>query len=138
MTKKNKAQVGIEYLIVTSFILFVIIGIMGLGFYYLNNFSDSIVSARVNNLGFKITNTAEKVSYAGEPSKATINIQIPKQVKNIEIIENSVVFDVQLSNGVARIAYFSNIDIEGSINIQGSRKLQFVAQENNIINISQV
>lgn len=137
MKKNKRGQIGIEYLIIMGFILLTVLGLMALGFSYMGNIQDGIVMSQVSSLAEKIITTSEKVFYEGEPSKATIGVYIPKEVTEIQIIENSLLISTSTNTGLTKIAYSSNVPIKGNIDVDGSRKIQIVAQENEI-NITQI
>ena len=67
-TFKKRAQSSMELLILMGFLTFVIVGIMGVGYFYSNTINDRIKSNEINNFAIKITSTAETVFYSGEPS----------------------------------------------------------------------
>ena len=134
----KRGQIAMEYLLLMGFILFSVIGLLGISFSYMGNIRDSIIMSQTTSFAEQIIMTSEKVFYEGEPSKATITVYMPEEVRNIEIIEDSLWIDLESSSGISRRAYPSNVPIEGTINpVSGSRKIQIVAQEN-YVNISQI
>lgn len=136
--EKKRAQVSIEYLIIVGFVVAVLIGIISLAFFYSGTIKDRIKMTQINNFANKIISTSESVFYAGEPSKATISVYLPENVKEIEIIENSLVLTFQASSGLNKISFSSQVPISGSININpGLKKIQAVAEETQVV-ISQV
>lgn len=136
--KNKRGQIGIEYLLIMGFIMFSVIGLLGVGLNYMGNIKSSIITSQTSSFAEQVITTSEKVFYEGEPSKATITVYIPEEVKKVQIVEDSLLIDVQTSLGISRKAYYSNVPINGSIDpISGSRRIQIVAQENEVI-ISQV
>ncbi len=94
-----------------SFLTLVIIGILTIGYFYSNTINDRMKSSQINNLAKKIISTSEAVFYAGEPSKATISVSIPREVIDIEIIDNALVVTYHLSTGQNKVAFLSNVPI---------------------------
>jgi hypothetical protein len=129
--EKKRAQVGIEYLIVLGFAIFVIMGMLVIAFNYLESLRDNILINEVSTFADNVISASERVFYEGEPSKATIRGYLPRQVQQVEIIENSLFFTIETSSGTAKRAYFSNVPLEGQINSTGTViKLQILATEN--------
>ncbi|MCK4650323.1 hypothetical protein KAT36_03760 [Candidatus Pacearchaeota archaeon] len=109
--KSRKAQSSMELLILMGFLTFVIIGILGIGYFYSNTINDRIKSNQINSFANKITTTSETVFYAGEPSKSTISTYLPENVQDIEIIDNTIVITYNLATGQNKIAFPSNVPI---------------------------
>lgn len=109
--KSKTAQSSMELLILMGFLTFVIIGILGIGYFYSNTINDRIKANQINNFATKITSTSETVFYSGEPSRATITAHLPRGVKDVEIIDNAIVITYRLETGENVIAYPSNVPI---------------------------
>jgi len=135
--RSNKcAQTSIEYLIIVSFITLIIIGILGVAFFYSNSIRDRIKILQMENFANKIISTAESVSYSGDPSKATIDVYLPEGVESISIHEgeNLLIISLQTNSGTTTNAYSSNVEISGSITPSfGLKKIQIEAQANNVV-----
>ena len=136
--KKKRAQVSVEYLIIVGFVVAVLIGIISLAFFYSGTIKDRIKMTQINNFVNKIISTSESVFYAGEPSKATISVYLPENVKNIEILEDTLFISVQTSSGLNKIGFPSNVPISGALyNNEGLKRVQISAQADGAV-ISQV
>lgn len=136
--KFKKAQAGIEYLIVVGFVTFIVIGILGIAFFYSNSVRDKIKTTQLSNFANKLISTCESVFYAGEPSKATITAYLPENVDSIEILDNELIFTYQTSTGVNKISFSSNVPISGTLgSSSGLRRIQVLAQQNQVV-ISQI
>lgn len=137
MQKKAKfAQVSIEYLIVVGFVTFVIITILGIAFFYSGAIKDRIKTTQINNFANKIISTSESIFYYGKPSKATISVYLPDNVKDINITDNNLYITFQTSSGPNKIAFSSKVPISGTLSSgQGLKKIQIEAQDN-YVNIS--
>ena len=134
MVKKGKAQISIEYLILMGFITFIIIGILGIAFFYGGGIKDKIKLTQMNNFANKVISTAESVFYAGEPSKATITAYLPENIKAIEISEDSgeyfLVISMRLDSGLKKQAFQSSVPLSSASAItitKGLKKLEIVA-----------
>jgi len=111
VSKSKRAQASMELLILMGFLTFVIIGILGIGYFYSNTINDRIKSNQINNFAVKITSASETVFYAGEPSKSTISAHLPENVQDIEIIENTIYITYNVATGQNKIAFQSNVPI---------------------------
>ncbi len=139
MKQKNKAQIGMEYLIVVGFVTFIIIGIMGLAMVYTGVIKDRIRSNKINSFADKIISTSESVYYKGSPSKATIETYLPENVNQITIQDNSLVINSSTSSGDNLVAFESNVPIQlqGEINPNPGVKNILITANENTITLSQ-
>lgn len=130
----RKSQVSIEYIIVVGFVTVILIGILGIAFFYSGTIKDNIKIAQVTNFANKLTSTAESVFYAGKPSKATITSYLPDGVKQIDILENTLFFTIQTNSGITKISFTSSVPISGNLNSgQGVKKIKIVAEEDRAV-----
>jgi uncharacterized protein (UPF0333 family) len=111
MKDEKRGQISVEYLIVIGFVIFLVIGILSFAFYYTAGTDDAIRINQLNNFANKIITNAESVSYAGEPSKVTITAFLPKGVSRAIITENSLVFDISTSSGMATMGFQADVSI---------------------------
>lgn len=109
--KFKRAQSSMELLILMGFLTFVIIGILGVGYFYSNTINDRIKSNQVSDFAQKITATSESVFYAGEPSKATISAHLPDNVQDVEIIDNAIIITYNLASGLNKGVFPSKVPI---------------------------
>jgi len=113
-----------------------IIGIVGVAMFYTGNVKDRIKSIQVDNFANKIVSTAESVYYYGEPSKATVSVYLPDGVLNISIIENSLYIETQLSSGVEKEGFTSEVPLDGSINTNSGIKRIVITAGDNMVSIN--
>lgn len=121
-SKKNKyknkgknAQVAMEYLTIVGFVSFILVIVIGTAFIYTGSIQGKMESSQMTNCANKIISTAENIFYSGEPSKATITCYIPDNIKQIEILENSLFFTYSTNSGENKIAFSSNVPINGTL-----------------------
>ena len=133
----KKAQISFEYLIIMGFIMFVIIGILGLAIFYSGSINDQIKESQTSNCANKIITTAESVFYDGQPSKATINCYFPDNLRDITIADDTLYIEAYTSSGITVRAFKSNVKIaEGTPFIepvQGIKKIKITAEENRVV-----
>jgi len=100
-----------EFLILMGFLTFIIIGVLGIGYFYSETINDRIKATQISNFANKIAITAETVFYSGEPSKATISVHLPEGVDDIEIIDDMIVITYHLATGENIISFSSNVPL---------------------------
>jgi|SRR3989344_1334759 len=128
MTKRG--QIAFEYLIIVGFLVFVLIGILGVGLFYSGSINDRIKLTQLNNCANKIISTSESIFYFGEPSKATIKCYFPENIKTIEIIDNYLIFTITTNSGINKISFSSNVPINGNLTLSpGLKKIEIRAYE---------
>ncbi len=129
----KRGQVSIEYLIMTSFIIFLVIGILGISLFYSNLVRDNIKINHLKNFANKIISSSERVFYAGEPSLTTINAYLPSGVSDISIRPLEIIFNISTSSGTNIISFESNVPIQGSIaSSEGVKRIKISAGLNNV------
>ncbi len=127
-----KAQVSVELLVVVGIgiaiiSLYVIYGYDALYSYKMNN----DISLVKNSLE-KIANSAEEVSFQGEPAKQKINICLPLSLENCSISNKTL--SCTLNSG-KEIYQDSKVDLTGTLPGSGCWDLILDAEEN-FINIT--
>lgn len=126
----KKAQVSFEYLVIMGFVTVILILILSISIFYSSSVEDQIKVTQMNNYANKIISSAESVFYSGKPSKATITAYLPKDIKEIEIVDNSLVISIQTSSGLNKRVFESNVPISGSLTIsRGLKTIKIEAQE---------
>ena len=139
MTLKKKGQISIEYLIVVSFVTFIVLTVLGISLFYSTQVQDSIKFNQIERFAKKVISSAESTFYSGDPSKTTINGYIPIGVISIDIniLENSLVFTVSSASGTSIIAYPSSVPIEMSATplsaSSGIKKILITAEQNKVL-----
>lgn len=130
----KEGQVSIEYIILVGFVTFVIIGTLGLAFFYSNGIKDRVRSNQIGNFAGKVISTAESIYYYGEPSKATISVYLPEGVKEIEFYEKDLLITIQTSSGTEKAAFSSKVPLEGELNPSfGVKNIEISAQDGKVI-----
>ncbi|MDP2925047.1 MAG: hypothetical protein Q8N99_01615 [Nanoarchaeota archaeon] len=131
--KTSRAQVAIEYIIIVSFVMFILIGVIATAFYYSGGIKDRIKIIQINNFANKIISTSETIYYYGDPSKATISVYIPEGVNNITVTSNSIVISTYLTTGQEITEFSSKVPLTGSFSFSaGVKTLRLEALSNSV------
>ncbi len=134
MRKTKKGQISTEYLIVVSFVTFLVISALGIGLFYSAQTRDRIKFNQLEDFANKIVSSSESVYYAGEPSKATVSVYLPSGINSVEILSDQIVFNVTSQSGSDRISFLSDIPLEGSIsNSEGFKRIAITAQTDKVV-----
>ena len=114
----RKAQASMEYLLVVGLVILVILPSIYIFYSYSQRSNEEIAQGQVNKFGTQIIDAAEKVYYLGGPSKTTLDLTMPKGVRNMEIWCNQeLVFF--LADG-SEIAFKSRVNITTNITADAS------------------
>jgi hypothetical protein len=111
----SRGQVAIEYMIVVSFALMVIIPYA----LYLQDVSTSF--ARDNDLSMasndvqRIGQTADWVYSQGPPSKMQLTLSIPSGVEDITFVNKTMTWRMRVGSGYSDIYYNSVAPLNGSL-----------------------
>lgn len=125
-----KGQISTEYLIIVGFVVFLVIGVMGVALFYTTGSQDQIRLGNVAQFANTITTNAEEIYYAGEPSRRTFTAYLPIGVNSIQISGQFMIFNVSTGSGTNVILYKSNAPLQGNLTARsGVKRLQLVAQQ---------
>lgn len=130
----KRGQVSTEYLIVVGFVTFLVLGILGVAFFYTSITNDQIKVSQVSNFANKIISSSESVFYAGEPSKLTLNGYLPIGVNSFEIMQNEIVVSITTSSGITTMSFTSNVPLSGNIShTDGVKRIEVLAQQDEVL-----
>ena len=129
----KKSQVGIEFIIMFSFLSFVLIVIVSIALFYNLGIKDELKITQVSNYANKIVSTAETVFYYGSPSKATISVYLPENVQSITLTDEGMIIETQLNSGIPKNLYTSAIPLEGNLSTSpGIHKVVITAYDTKV------
>jgi hypothetical protein len=117
-----------------GFVTFILVGLLSFAYFYGSSVQDRIRMTQALNYGNKIISTAESVFYAGEPSKATIEVYLPDGVKEVQISGNEVAVSVRTSTGLNKLVFTSKVPLVGSLqSSQGIKKVELTADSESVL-----
>src|SRR3989344_2959010 len=126
----NKAQAGVEYMIIISFVTFAIMAILLLAYFYSGLIHDRIKINQVESFGIQLVNQAESVFFSGEPSIATIRLYLPDGVQSINVNSDSLVIISSTSTGENVRSFTSRVPLQGNISAsEGTKTITLRAEE---------
>jgi uncharacterized protein (UPF0333 family) len=134
MEMKKRGQISTEYLILLSFVTFLVLTALGIAFFYTGGIRDSLRSSQVESFSDKLISLAESVYYAGEPSTTTMKGYLPDGIQGITISGKDIIFNITTEGGTSVIAYSSNVNLTGTISpTSGVKRLQLTARDNDVL-----
>ena len=129
----KRGQISIEYLILIGFVVFIVIIMIAVSLQYTSGIEDRLKQNQINAFANKIVNSAEIVFFAGEPSKITLSVYLPRGVDSVTVNTDEIVFNYNLTSGSNVRAYGSDVPLTGSItNWDGVKSVELLAQETSV------
>ena len=125
-----------EYLIIVGFVAVILIPMVIVFYTYADNTEDAIVSNQINKISLKIADNAEAMYYLGEPSKTKIKAYFPKNIEDITIANNEVVFTVKTKSGSDEVVVYTPINITGSLDIHSGLHNILIEAKTSYVEIS--
>lgn len=126
--KESRAQISLEYLIVISFVFFLIFSVLGLAYFYQDIVRDSLKARQIDSFARAIVDESERVFFSGEPSRVVISVYLPPGVSDIYVHEQSLVISYVASGGISSVAFSSSVPLNTTISTEsGARQLAIVA-----------
>lgn len=133
MGRGERAQVSMEYLLVTGFALLLLFPIIIIAYSQSATFSDDVTAAQLEKVGNEIASAADTVYYAGAPTKKTIKVYFPKNVRDVSISGNTIVFTAGGQGGEFEYAVFSEANMTGSLGtFDGIHVITLIASETQV------
>ena len=133
-----KAQVAVEYLIITGIGLTLVLISVGYLTNTYQNYSDENKISLAKNTVNKIGETADLVFSQGPPAKMKIEIYIPSGVEEISFSNKTVLFRIKTSAGISDIFYETVPQIVGNLPDKKGNYYVSLSAEEDYVNISVV
>ena len=107
--RNMKAQSSLEYMLVIAITFAIIVPTTYLFYSYSKGSSEEVKDSQIINIGRSIIDTAQSIFYSGQGSKATLELNVPDNIENAQIIDNrELVFKLVTSVGTSDIVFFSS------------------------------
>jgi hypothetical protein len=111
MKKKSRGQVSVEYVLIMGFVILALTLAVGVAFTYASTAQVQIKFNQIDKIGKKMIETADSIYYLGEPSKSTIDLNMPDNIREIVIdrsrVPNSIQFIAKRSGPDAYFTYYT-------------------------------
>ncbi|MBU2634330.1 MAG: hypothetical protein KJ674_03725 [Nanoarchaeota archaeon] len=111
----KKSQISVEYVALISFVILIIMAVYLTSYSYTNSTKDTVVTNQASTVINNLIDNAEAVSNLGYPSKTTLKIYIPINIKSINISDKEITFVVYTSSQEVEISQISSVNLTGDI-----------------------
>ncbi len=129
----KRGQISAEYMIVVSFVAFIVIVMLGIAILYSTNIQETIKGNQIENFANKIISSSENVFYSGEPSRITITAYLPSGVDSINVLSSDLVFNITTKSGNSVRAFESQVPLNGTLSSsEGVKRIQLVAESDGV------
>ena len=120
----RKAQVAMEYVMILSFALMILIPTIYVFREYVMESSDEIVINNVNRVARTLIDGSREIFYLGAPSKVIVDLEMPERVESMWLMDNSdepmdaktieyfLMFKLNLQNGPEDFYFASEVPIK--------------------------
>ena len=107
-----KSQSSLEYLLIVALTFAIIVPTTYLFYNYSKESNQEISDSQITKLGRSIIDSAESIFYSGQGSKTVLELNVPDNVKAVQIIDGrEMVFNASTSFGTSEIVFFSKVNI---------------------------
>lgn len=130
----KRSQVSMEYVIILSFALIIIIPVTVIAYQVYNDNRDTIIIRQAEQAATNLVREAESIYYLGPPSHSTIEVYIPNGVEQIIADGPEITLRVATNRGIEHVSMPSRVDIQGSLApTQGMRRFKIEATGTTIL-----
>lgn len=132
----TKAQVSIEYLIIFGIAFMMTFPLIIIYAKQTTNIQADVTNAQIFRVSSKISDYAEEVYYAGEPSQRTLIISFPEGITSVTLNNTLIIFNVTTADLNYVVVKETSANLTGSIrSFSGQHVIAFKA-EKNYVNIT--
>jgi hypothetical protein len=135
MRKKRQAQIAMEYILIVTIALLIIIPGIYLFRTYAVQSSDMIVDTRLADISTQILEKAQKMYYYGPPSRTGVKVEMPSQINAMYILsvgrgnESYLVFNFLGSSGEKKLIYESEVPLDAENETKGIYSCPNISEE---------
>ncbi len=133
---KKRGQASMEYLLVVGFALIMLMPLVVIHMTQEESIRDDSNLMQATNIVQTLTSNAESIHFIGEPSRTTIEVRMPQNIKDIRIEENDwnrIVFEVMTGGGVVEVYKYTDVKLTGSLEpSQGLTRILIEAEDGRV------
>ncbi len=136
-SRNRKSQAGLEYLIVASMALLMLVPIMLGGWEATSDLNSNINFQKARNAVSQISDAAKTVYFQGAPSAMTITVVFPENIIFSNVSGKELYFRMRFKGTTVDIVEFFDFNVTGNLsNISGMHKIYLEALPD-VVNITQ-
>jgi uncharacterized protein (UPF0333 family) len=116
---KTKAQSSLELLVTLSFGLIILLPIVVLAFIQISNSTSTLSTTEAQGAATKLADIASEVGSQGFPAKQLVLIQVPPNIQNIYVgnqtngVGHEIIFIVNTNAGVSYVTAYTPVNVSG-------------------------
>ncbi len=110
-----RSQISLEYIVLVSAILFVLVPLWSYFLSYYNSAKEEISLSYARDLVDSVRDMADFVHAQGGPAKVLLKVHVPNNVLSINLTENRVSVFLSLSSGITEIYAESRANLTGYV-----------------------
>lgn len=119
-----------EYLLAAAFAFMLLVPIIIIAYTQSSRFSGDVSSAQIQKIGNEIKDAVDAVYYAGPPTKKTLKLYFPENIKSVDINEQTLLFTMYGPDGEYQYTVFTESNISGEIRpFTGIHTITVLAQD---------
>jgi len=131
-----KAQVAIEYLIIVSVAIIVLLPLIIYANEMIRNYNEETKISLAKNAVKKLGESADWVYSQGQPAKLTTEVYFPEGITQASLENNTILLRMKILSGISDIYYSTISPLNGSIpSNAGYYTISIIAYQN-YVNIS--
>ncbi|MGD0728879.1 MAG: hypothetical protein ABR981_02280 [Candidatus Micrarchaeaceae archaeon] len=119
MQRKSKAQSSLELLVTLSFGLVILLPIVILAFIQISSSTSTLAATESQGTATKLADIATAVGSQGYPAKQLVLVQVPPNVQNIYVgnqtngVGHEIIFVVNTNAGASYITAYTPVNVSG-------------------------
>ncbi|NQU79185.1 hypothetical protein HQ545_05445 [Candidatus Woesearchaeota archaeon] len=125
-----------EYLVIVGLVAVLVIPMILIFYTYADKTEDEIITNQLQKIGLRVGDSAEAMYYLGEPSRTRIKAYFPKNIRNVSVGNNEIVFIVNTKSGLDHIVIYTPVPIQGDLDIHAGYHNIHVRSRGNYVEIS--
>ena len=133
-----KAQAAIEFLIIVSVALTIIIPLILLVNQNLVSYKDDTKISLAKEAIKKLGENADWVFSQGPPAKVTVEVYIPDDVESVSIDNKMITYKIRTSAGINDVYYYTVSELRGSLPEKSGYYFVALTAYYNFVNITVV
>ena len=132
-----KAQAAIEYMMIISIVMVIMIPLLFLVNSYMSQGKDELKVRALEDSVDALAEAADMVYFQGYPAKMTMKFYVPENVIMTNVSNNLIRVRILTSSGAIDITGFTQANLTGTLPTRsGIYKIRIIAQEDGLVNVS--
>ena len=133
----KKGQAAIEYMMIISISLIILIPLLFLINSYISQGKDELKIRALEDSVDSLAEISDMVYFQGYPAKMTTKFYMPENVLMTNVTENLIRVRIRTTSGILDVIAFTQANLTGGLPTNsGTHKIRIIAQEDGLVNVS--